>query len=316
MRVLSIPQVNKLGKGESGIHTCVRKHHEYGPQFGIEFVDENDSPDLVAVHAGMANLKDAGVPVVSHLHGFYWTADYSMGNWAHAANKSVTQSVLASSVVTVPSEWVAHTIRRDFRLNPFVLPHGIDTNEWKPTGDDRDYVVLYAKNRAGFDVCDPSFITEFARAMPQQRFVATFAPEDAPGNVLVTGVVPYEEMKKMVGHCSAYVTTTKETFGIGALEAVASGIPVVGFDEGGIKAFVQHGVNGYLARVGDYGDLMEGLHYCLQHRAVLGANGVEVAKLWTWEKAVEKLGDIYRYAMVSQDKGSVPMTIDSSLYLY
>ena len=45
MKVLSIPQVDKMGKGESGIHTVVRQYYKYAPDFGIEFVGESDSPD-------------------------------------------------------------------------------------------------------------------------------------------------------------------------------------------------------------------------------------------------------------------------------
>lgn len=313
MKVLSMPAVNGLGEGESGIHTVIRKYAQHAPKFDIEFVGENDAADVIAVHAGMTHLKETGVPIVAHLHGMYWTGDFPMGGWAHSANKSIVRSLRQSSVVTVPSDWVSQTIEREMRTTPVVLPHGIDVDEWKPLNDDRDYVILYAKNRAGFDVCDPSFITEFAKRLPQQRFVATFAPATAPGNVMTTGVVPYEEMKLMVGHCSVYASTTKETFGIGALEAVAAGIPVLAFNEGGVTQFVKHGVNGYLAEVGNYDDLFDGLLYCLEHRHILGANGREVAKGFTWEKSVEKLAGIYQYAM-GTGYGDIPKIIDSSLY--
>jgi N-acetyl-alpha-D-glucosaminyl L-malate synthase BshA len=43
----------------------------------------------------------------------------------------------------------------------------------------------------------------------------------------------------------------KESFGLVALEAMAGGVPTIGSNAGGIPEVVEHGVNGYLAPVGD-----------------------------------------------------------------
>jgi len=42
-----------------------------------------------------------------------------------------------------------------------------------------------------------------------------------------------------------------ESFGLVALEAMASGVPVIASDTGGIPEVVEHGVTGFLAPVGD-----------------------------------------------------------------
>jgi N-acetyl-alpha-D-glucosaminyl L-malate synthase BshA len=52
-----------------------------------------------------------------------------------------------------------------------------------------------------------------------------------------------------------------ESFGLVALEAMASGVPVVASDVGGLPEVVEHGVSGFLAPVGDI-DAMAG--YCLR----------------------------------------------------
>jgi glycosyltransferase involved in cell wall biosynthesis len=82
---------------------------------------------------------------------------------------------------------------------------------------------------------------------------------------------------------------------------MASGIPVLGFDHGGNRDLVEHGVNGYLAEPGNFDDLAEGLNFCMKNWGVLGANGRELAKKWTWENACEKMIEVWKLAMVEEE---------------
>lgn len=291
LRILMRPNLGDFEKSESGIKRVVEAYYKYADKVNIEFVQchENDTSlyDVLIVHAGTTSVFPNEKPLVSMLHGLYWTADYSHTRWELEANAFITASIRHADVVTVPSAWVAETIRRDLRLNPIIIPHGIDYWEWENNEPCEEY-VLWNKNRVG-DVCSPHALGELAVRHPKVRFLTTFRPDNAPGapNIRDTGVVPSKRMKVMIQRAAVYLSTTKETFGIGILEAMASGIPVLGFDHGGNRIMVQHGVNGYLASPGNYEDLSKGLEYCLQHRAVLGANGKELAKNFSWEKSIE-----------------------------
>lgn len=289
MKVLMLPHLKTFRSEESGIKRVVEAYFQYLPQFGVELVTENDGYDLVAVHAGQNTQCD-----ISHNHGLYWTADYPAVSWEWAVNAQVIESLRLAKEITVPSEWVAESIRRDMRRNPHVIGHGIDWALWQHDGSVGDY-VLWNKNRKS-DVCDPRPVTSLAKRMKQQHFVTTFATEDRPNNINELGVVPHEQMMQLVQNAAVYLSTVKETFGIGILEATAAGVPVLGYGHGGILDLVEHGVSGYLAEPGNLDDLAEGLDYCLRHRKVLGQNGREAARAFVWEKAIEKVAGVYRLA--------------------
>lgn len=296
MKVMMTPhKLNLAGAAPSGIVTLINKWFEHAPKVGIEFVDPKaDSFDLLSVHAGMSKEYNKGVPLISHLHGLYWTADYQADLWEYKANRDVIDSIRHASEVTVPSEWVNESLQRDMHLNAHVLPHGIDWKEWTHSENNEGY-ILWNKNRNG-DVCDPEPVGELALRFPNLKFVSTFAPQGEYKNVKTIGIQPHSQMRSTIQKCGVYLATTKETFGIGMLEALASSKPVLGFNHGGASALVRHGISGYLARPGDYDDLARGLQYCLRHAKTLGKNGAELVKDYTWERVVESLYGVYMMA--------------------
>lgn len=293
MRVLMSPMPEQMKSGESGIHTVVRNYARLCPKYGIEIT--RDGFELAAIHAGTHRIRDLGVPIVSHLHGIYWTGDYLQSpKWQHVSNAAIAESIRHSEIVTVPSEWVAETIRREYRLDPIVLPHGIDWDAWQHDKPNKGYILGFTKNRSA-DVCDPTMSNKLAESRRDLHFVQTFG-EQRP-NVLITGVVKHDKMRDMVQSAAVFVAPVKETFCIGALEAMAAGVPVLTVDRGHAPELVQHGVGGYCYRDGDITDMMNGLEYCLEHRDVLGDNARELAKQYTWEAAVLKLKEIYELAL-------------------
>lgn len=301
MKVMMTPhKLNLAGAAPSGIITLINKWFEHAPKVGIEFVDPKaDSFDLLAIHAGMSKEYSRDVPLVSHLHGLYWTADYQADLWEYKANRDVIDSIRYATEVTVPSSWVNETLQRDVHLNAHVLPHGIDWQEWTHSENNEGY-ILFNKNRAA-DVCDPKPVGELALRFPNLKFVSTFSPQGEYKNVKTIGIQPHSEMRRTIQKCGIYLATTKETFGIGILEAMASGRSVLGFNHGGAAHLVSHGISGYLARPGDYDDLARGLQYCLRHAKILGKNGSELVKQYTWERVVEQLYGVYTLAAEKRD---------------
>lgn len=303
-----LPELRHFQKEESGIKRVVEAYQKYLPDFGIEVVEEGQPYDLKVAHAG-TNTENIDV---CHAHGLYWTADMQCSAWEWKSNRNVIDAMRQARVITVPSEWVAETIRRDMRRNPTVIGHGIDWEDWQHESPNEGY-CLWNKNRSGQDVCDPTPLEDLSAAFSYLPFVTTFAPKRRRQNIVEIGVVPHEQMKSLVQGAAVYLSTAKETFGIGVLEAMASGVPVLGYAHGGNVALVEHGINGYLAEPGNMEDLMEGLDYCLKYRDTLGANGREMARLYTWERAVEKVARVYEQAW-EEPAPTVAVIIPSYLY--
>lgn len=289
MKVRMFPNPAEVENGESGIHTVCRAYAQHMPAFGVEFVDDFQKADVIAVHAGVAPPMPKDAPITSILHGVYWSEDHNSPAWEFKANQSVIDSIRYAREVTVPSAWVNETLQRDMRFSGTVVPHGVDWQGWQHSYAHEGYVLGYAKNRADSDVCDPAFLTPLAQALPDVNFIATFARPDAPQNVYKTGVVPYSEMKELTQKAEVFISPIKETFGLHALEALAAGVPVLSPNFGGVIQFVQHGVNGYLYDPHDIDDMVKGLAFCRKYRSQLSANAREISRHWTWEAACAKM---------------------------
>jgi glycosyltransferase involved in cell wall biosynthesis len=92
-------------------------------------------------------------------------------------------------------------------------------------------------------------------------------------------------------------TTMAESFGIVNLEAMASGIPIVGSNLGGIPDIIKNGENGLLAKPGDHQSLADALLHLLKNedlRKKMGDNGRRFVKDYSWDKIAKETEQLYR----------------------
>lgn len=288
IRIYVEPNYRGPDKAHGGIRRVSEALYRHLPEFGIEPVRDRSKADVLIGH-GAVFFDQHEKPFVSANHGMYW-GEYDWPQWAHDTNARVTESLIRAQAVTVPSYWVRDALTRGMLIEPVVIHHGIDSDDWQHPHTHDGYVLW---NKARRDpVSNPEDMQKLAALMPGVQFVTTIGKPAA--NVKVCGVLPLPKMKPLIQKAGVYLATARETFGIGTLEAMASGVPVAGWRYGGQTEIIREGETGYLADFGDYAALAAAVSRCLAERDRLSANAVADAReRWAWPDKIEQYAALY-----------------------
>jgi glycosyltransferase involved in cell wall biosynthesis len=273
----------------TGIGQVVVAQFKHLPSMGIEIVNHPDNAQVIACHIARGNLPRVDV---LHCHGLYFDDifHYPYQGWHNAANREIASAARGSVAVTTPSEWVAYPFRRDMRINPVVIGHGVDLADWEP-GQKSDF-ILYNKSRES-DVCTSMPALKLSEA-GFNVISTTIPPKEKPNDhFMVTGTMPHTEMKRFIEMAQIYLSTTMETFGIGIIEALACGVPVLGYADGGILDIIQHKQNGYLVPRGDIEALKEGVAYIRGHLADMSEAARESSRRYDWKNIMQSYANLY-----------------------
>lgn len=305
---ISPDYLDKEDQGDGGIRRVSEAMIKHLPAFGVQHTRNIGEADIVVNHGAMLT-QHKGKPIVNINHGLYWSR-YPWGDNFQQVNEQVAAAMKMAVAHTVPSEWVGRAVRRGGFFYPEVVYHGIDADNFTPSKNNEGY-VLWNKARADH-VSDPADIMNVARITPDVKFRTTIGRPTE--NVEVIGITNYSRMKEIVANAGVYLCTTRETFGIGTLEALALGVPVAGWDWGGQREIIIQGTTGYLAPPGDFRALSECIAKCIAERARLSANAIEDARSrWKWEPRIEQYADIFKrvyeeYYITKRPKVSVIVT--------
>jgi glycosyltransferase involved in cell wall biosynthesis len=138
------------------------------------------------------------------------------------------------------SENVRRRIWKTYRRNSLVVrpPVSVDRFYWKQPGD----YYLIVSELVPYKRVDAA-VRAFNRNGRRLRVVGD-GPEykalrkAAAGNVEFCGRVTDEELRELYARCQAFLMPGEEDFGIGAVEALASGKPVIAWARGGALEIV------------------------------------------------------------------------------
>ena len=192
--------------------------------------------DVVHAHFGLTAWAALATPArvrAVTLHG----TDLS-----HPRTRALTLAALARiDLVATVSEPLRASLPPGVRERTLVLPCGVDHERFRPQSRER------ARAELGLDRDGSYLLFPADPHRPEKRYALARSLADAVGAHLLTlGGVPPERVPVMVNASQAVlVTSEREGFGLGVLEALACNIPVLATPVG-IHAEVLRGVPGTL----------------------------------------------------------------------
>ncbi|HEV7652918.1 MAG TPA: glycosyltransferase [Actinophytocola sp.] len=286
-------------------------------------------PGLAATSAGQAT----GVPVVQTFHTLAGIEQRRSGAGpaAPAARAGVERTVAndARWIAAACTDELREVVRMGVpRTRISVVSGGVDLDRFVPEGPRQPRDKYPHRLVAAGTLLPPKgFATAIAalRALPDTelviaggpdkrelgtnehaRFLRSFAGSMSVGDqVRLAGHVPHEQMPALLRSADAVVCTPwYDPFGTVALEAMASGVPVVAAAAGGLADIVVDGVTGLLVPPRKPRELAGALRGLLGRRALreqYGAAGRDRA--WArfgWDRVAGELARVYELATADQ----------------
>ncbi|NNK83026.1 MAG: N-acetyl-alpha-D-glucosaminyl L-malate synthase BshA [Flavobacteriaceae bacterium] len=233
-------------------------------------------PHAYAAYMAKKMLLDEGIyiPIITTLHG----TDITLVGSQPFYKPAVTFSINQSDAVTCVSESLKRDTLRlfDIKNDIQVVTNFIDLDKHNLEFTDCERTFLASE--------DEKIITHISNFRKVKRIpdiikVFNIIQKEVPSKLVMIGEGPEKkEAKKLAKKLGIYdkvlflgnsyeidrilsysdlfmLPSETESFGLSALEAMASGVPVISTNAGGLPEVNVHGVSGYLSNVGDIEDM-------------------------------------------------------------
>jgi glycosyltransferase involved in cell wall biosynthesis len=215
----------------------------------IDGASGGDRFDLVHDHCGFTSLAMADrlrTPLVHTLHGPFTTQTAAF--YAHHGHKGALIGISRAQLAGAPAGLRPHA----------VIPNPIAVNDW-PLGKKKDDFLLWIGRMTAAK--GPHRAIEVARlagrplvlagvVQPGQQdfFDREVAPHVDGKSVRFVGEVTGARKRSLFSRASALLMPIRweEPFGMVMIEALASGTPVIAFDEGAVPEVIVDGETGFI----------------------------------------------------------------------
>lgn len=148
------------------------------------------------------------------------------------------------------SSAVRDRIRRFYGRDAQIIHPPVDVSEFRPDADKEEGHFLWVHRLVPYK--QPELVAEAFRGLPYRLTMVGVGPLEArvraglPPNVELHGWMPRERLTHLYGSASAFIHVAEEDFGISMVEALAAGLPVIGYNRGGARDIVRSGTDGVL----------------------------------------------------------------------
>jgi len=274
-------------------------------------------PHAYAAYMAKKMLKEEGIhlPIVTTLHG----TDITLVGSHPFYKPAVTFSINKSDAVTTVSQSLKEDTIRLFTIENdiSVVPNFIDLEKYNHAftdcqrgmmADDNEKIITHISNLRpvkrvqdvikifyGIQKEIPSKLM-FIGEGPEKENIENLCKDlDILDKVIFFG--RSNEIDKILCFSDLVLLPSKtESFGLAALEAMASGVAVISSNTGGIPEVNLNGYSGFLSEVGDVDDMIKNALYILSDESKLAlfkANAKQQAKKFDLHSIVPQYETIY-----------------------
>lgn len=244
---------------------------------GIELLHVHYAiPHAYAAYMAKQMLKEEGIhlPIVTTLHGTDITLVGSHPFYKPAVTFSINKS---DAVTSVSRDLKAHTLRIFNTKNEIdVIPNFIDLERHKHgftdcqrvlMAEDHERIITHISNfREVKQIPDViKIFNNIQKVMPAKLMMVGEGPEKEKAENLcdklgiseqVVFLGNSNEIDKILCFSDLFLLPSRsESFGLAALEAMASGVPVISTNTGGLPEVNKQGFSGFLSDVNDVEDM-------------------------------------------------------------
>ncbi|MDB9721125.1 N-acetyl-alpha-D-glucosaminyl L-malate synthase BshA [Winogradskyella sp.] len=244
---------------------------------GIELLHVHYAiPHAYAAYMAQKMLQDEGidVPIVTTLHG----TDITLVGSHPFYKPAVTFSINKSNAVTSVSENLKKDTNRLFNIKKgiSVVPNFIDLEKHQSTftdcqrammADDDERIITHISNfREVKQIPDViKIFNNIQKEIPAKLMMVGEGPEKESAERLaeelgisdrIVFLGNSNEIDRILCFSDLFLLPSEtESFGLAALEAMASSVPVISTNTGGLPEVNAHGYSGYLSNVNDIDDM-------------------------------------------------------------
>ena len=291
------------------------------------------TPDLLGRHA-LSLAQDAGTPVVAsyHTHFSSYLKYYHLDLLETALWTYLRRFYEQCEQVYVPSTAMAevlndHGITDGLRL----WQRGVETDRFTPAHRSSDWrrahgiadnevVVAFVSRlvrEKGLDVYADVIRRLERRGVPHRSLVVGDGParDDLQArlpNTIFTGFLEGDDLARAYASSDVFLfPSDTETFGNVTLEAMASGLPVIGADAAGSRDLIAHDETGLLCPPGDRGAFVEATQRLILDTSLrrrMSAAAHDRAQTFTWPTILEQMNEYYDEVLARPSSASAPST--------
>ena len=276
-------------------------------------------PTALGYYTAIAGSQN-DIPMVASFHGnIDLYCDYYHLGWIKGALwGSIRRIHNLADITLAPSQSTALRLHKEGFKNIMLWGRGVDTKVfslafrqagfWRKWDINTNqpialYVGRIAKEKnlailAEFLSCNPSVYLVCVGGGPYRRKLEKLLMR-YDNHARFTGYLTGDELSRAYASSDLFLFPSKtETFGQVALEAMASGLPVIAFRSEGVKDIILHEKTGYLAESeNDWLNYANQIVVDKELREQIGKTAMETISDWTWEKSLAQVMSAYEIAL-------------------